>query len=53
MPRPVALTLWSLAAACLFAFCAATTIIVHQDRSNQNLVERAGPGAGRLYAPLA
>jgi hypothetical protein len=29
MPRPVALTLWSLAGACLFAFGIAATIIVY------------------------
>ena len=47
MPRPVALTLWSLAAACLFAFGTAATIMVHQDRLNSNRlsVEQRGPGA--------
>jgi hypothetical protein len=29
MPRPIALTLWSLVAACLFAFGIAATIMVH------------------------
>jgi hypothetical protein len=50
MPRLIVLTLWSLAAACLFAFGVATTIMVHQDRHS---VERGGPGASRLYAPPA
>jgi hypothetical protein len=36
MPRPVALTLWSLAAACLFAFSVAATIMVHQDLVNSS-----------------
>ena len=40
MPRPVALTLWSLAAACLFAFTVAATFMVHQDRLNRVSVER-------------
>jgi hypothetical protein len=29
MPRPIGLTLWSLAAACLFAFGIAATIMGH------------------------
>ena len=29
MPRPIALTLWSLVAACLFAFGIAAAIMVH------------------------